>query len=49
MLQNRKIKKINFDILMNNKKIKKMEEVKKLKNEYVTIYIPLFLNSTFLN
>ncbi|ORX45603.1 hypothetical protein BCR36DRAFT_299101 [Piromyces finnis] len=37
-LQNRKIQKINFDILMNNKKIKKIGEIKKLKNDYIERY-----------
>ncbi|OUM59280.1 hypothetical protein PIROE2DRAFT_63878 [Piromyces sp. E2] len=38
LLQSKKIQKINFNILMNNKKIKKIEEVKKLKNEYIERY-----------
>jgi len=38
MLQSKKIQKLNFNILMNNLKIKKIEEVKKLKNEYIERY-----------
>jgi len=38
ILQTRKIQKINFNILVNNRKIKKMEEIKQLKNEYIERY-----------
>jgi len=38
LLQSKKIQKLNFNIIMNNLKIKKIEELKKLKNEYVNIF-----------
>jgi len=38
ILQTRKIQKINFNILVNNRKIKKIEELKQLKNEYIERY-----------
>jgi len=38
LIQNKKIQKLNFNILMNNLKIKKIEELKKIKNEYIERY-----------
>ncbi|ORX86441.1 hypothetical protein BCR32DRAFT_290019 [Anaeromyces robustus] len=38
LIQSKQIKKLNFDILVNNRKIKKIEEIKKLKNEYIEKY-----------